>query len=129
MKKRAPSVFWCMNNRCKLYGLPNDEQDICSICDQPLTRLTWAVIVCEPRGVYMGLVEMPSVMPAEIRAFQVRNAVFYKQTGDLGLAVVGPMKGSRITGAAEEMLLKAPKTIAVCSEKALQAWEDEPWTS
>ncbi len=122
-------VHWCLNERCKLEGLPSDESDNCPKCDRPLTRLTWTLIVCEPRGVYMGLVSWPKELPKEIRAYSVRNAVYYTSTGSNGLAVVGPKNGSRITGAVEEMLIQNPKTLAVISQKALEAWEDEPWKS
>ena len=120
-------VYWCMNERCKLEGLPSDESDNCPKCDRPLTRLTWTLIVCTPRGVYMGLVVFPNEMPKEIRAYSVRSAVYYASYGSNGLAVVGPKKGSRITGAAEEMLIAGPISLAAITPKALSAWEDEPW--
>ena len=122
------TVNWCMNEDCRLYGQEMYE-DKCTQCDHAPTRLTWMVILCEPRGIYGGLVEQPTgEMPKTIKAYHVRSCVWYKGQGSHGLAVDGPNASARITGANPETILNNPKSLHAMTQKALSAWEDEPWS-
>ncbi len=122
------SVRWCMNERCELHGHECYENE-CTRCDQKPSTLVWTVVLCEPRGVYMGLVEWPKgELPKALKVYSCRSCVYYVGTGSHGLATVGPENGSRVTGMVDEALLANPKSLHAVSASALQRWEDEPWT-
>ena len=124
------TVKWCLNEDCSLYGQECYEA-VCTRCNQKATRLTWMVILCEPRGIYGGLVEQPAKgapMPPSITAYCVRSCVWYKGQGSHGLATDGPNANARITGANPETTLKSPKSLHAMTQKALSAWEDETWS-
>lgn len=122
------AVRWCMNEACSLFGQECHENE-CTRCGEKPTRLVWTLIVCEPRGIFMGLVAWPKgEIPKAITAYTCRACVYYPGTGSHGLATVGPQVGARITGAVEEILLQAPKSLAAVSPEALSKWEDEPWS-
>lgn len=116
-----------MNEACELHGQECHEAK-CTRCGEPPARLVWTLIVCEPRGIYMGLVEWPKgELPKAITAYHVRACVHYVGTGSHGLGVEGPRDSSRITGALDEALLANPKSLSTISAAALSKWEDEPW--
>ena len=123
-----PAVRWCVSPSCKLDGIDVDHDDeTCRVCDRPLQVLRWTLIICEPRGIYMGLLDWPGTLPSEVEVYAVRSCVFYKGGGSAGLAVRGPQPGSRITGVLDTVRLKGPKTLALVSQEALEAWAREPW--
>ena len=128
MKDKKLTVLWCLNEACSLYGEECYESS-CTRCHQPATRLTWMVVLCEPRGIYGGLVEQPrGTMPPALTAYCVRSCVWYKGQGSHALAVDGPNAQARITGANPETVLNNPKSLHAMTSKALSAWEDEPWS-
>jgi hypothetical protein len=116
-----------MNEDCRLYGLECLEKT-CTACEQKPSKLVWTLILCEPRGIYMGLCEWPSLeLPKAIKVYSCRSCVYYVKTGSAGLATMGPQKGSRVTGAQEEVMLANPKSLHAVTQEALSCWEDEPW--
>ncbi len=127
-RSRKIVVCWCLNEACSLYG-EECYEPVCTRCEKAPTSLVWSVVLCEPRGIYMGLVEWPrDEMPKALRVFCCRSCVLYRGIGSAGLASVGPGTDSRITGALDETLLANPKSLHAVTPEALARWEDEPWS-
>ena len=53
--------------------------------------------------------------PAEVKGF-------------VGLAVTGPLEGSRVGPACDEIELRDVTAITRCSKEAVDRWESEPWS-
>ena len=122
------TVSWCMTNGCELHGQECHEAR-CTRCEKKPSTLVWTVVLCEPRGIYMGLVVWPSgELPKALTIFSCRSCVYYVGIGSQGLATVGPGKGCRITGMVDEALVANPKSLHAISRAALSKWEDEVWT-
>lgn len=78
------------------------------------------------RGVFFGYaVETDG---ATIKLRDGRNCVYWpsENRGFIGLATMGPMKGSRV-GPAAEIELRDITSVAECTPAAVAAWEAAPW--
>jgi len=46
----------------------------------------------------------------------------------VGLAVTGPLKGSRVSKACPRMIVPHVTSILECTDDARKLWEDAPWS-
>jgi hypothetical protein len=81
------------------------------------------------RGVFAGLIDPKDVNNETLTIENVRMAVFWSEDvkGVLGLATNGPSKTCRITAAVSKASIKGVTAIMELSDKAVKAWEKEPW--
>lgn len=81
------------------------------------------------RGVFMGFIDPKDADKETLEAEDVRMAVYWSQDvrGVLGLAANGPTKSCRITPAAKKAVIKGVTAVLEVSDKAVKAWEKEPW--
>lgn len=79
------------------------------------------------RGVFCG--ELLSERGSVIELKDARMAVYWSTAvkGVLGLASVGPQKGSRITPKVPRIKLNGVTSITDCTKEAVENWEKEPW--
>jgi hypothetical protein len=93
-----------------------------------------AVVVCTAkRAVVFGYThETPDAMIGRGIATigKARMCTFWaKEThGVMGLAGIGPQKGSRVGPRVPEVTLESLTAVMVCSPEAVTAWEAETWT-
>ena len=80
------------------------------------------------RGVFFGYATTTNGETIKLRA--ARNCLYWPlaNKGFLGLASMGPVKGSRV-GPAADIELREITCVAECSTSAVAAWESAPWTS
>jgi uncharacterized protein DUF6948 len=80
------------------------------------------------RGVFFGYTHDTGGAIIKLRA--ARNCIYWpsEQKGFLGLASIGPVKGSRI-GPAADLELRDITSVATCTPTAVEAWEKAPWSS
>lgn len=80
------------------------------------------------RGVFFGYATETDGAIIKLRA--ARNCIYWPtgQKGFLGLAVKGPIQGSRI-GPAADLELRDITSVAACTAEAAEAWEKAPWSS
>lgn len=80
------------------------------------------------RGVFFGYTDDTSGDIIKLRA--ARNCLYWpsEQKGFLGLAAVGPVKGTRI-GPAADLELRDITSVAACTPDAVTAWEKAPWSA
>lgn len=78
------------------------------------------------RGVFAGWATDTDGAIIKLRA--ARCCVYWptEQKGFLGLASVGPLKGARISPAAD-LELRDITSVAACTPEATKAWEESPW--
>lgn len=128
-RKFGALVRWCPNEKCKLHGIDQAENE-CGSCGAKLDALTFAVVTTKHKMVYGGLVRESDVKacPEKLTIFECRQAVYYVELGSLGLATKGPNSRCRITGAAPEVTADGVTTICVMSPQAIDAWANEPWS-
>lgn len=88
------------------------------------------VVTTEARGVFFGYVVDESAAPSRITLSGCRNCVYWAANarGFLGLAVSGPLEGSRVGPAAPEVTLYGLTSISACSPEATEAWEKASWS-
>jgi len=81
------------------------------------------------RGVFMGFIDPKDAEKDIISAEEVRMAVYWPSDvhGVVGLAAKGPTPKSRISPAAQKVILKGVTAVMEISAKALVAWRKEPW--
>ena len=79
------------------------------------------------RGVFCG--ELLSEKGSVVELKNARMAVYWSTAvkGVLGLASLGPQKGSRITPKVSRIKLNGVTSISDCTKKAIENWEKEPW--
>jgi hypothetical protein len=79
------------------------------------------------RGVFFGYATETDSEVISLRA--ARNCIYWpaENKGFLGLANMGPVKGSRI-GPPANIELRAITCVAECTPEAVQAWEKAPWS-
>lgn len=84
------------------------------------------LVTTSQRGVFFGYATDTDGAIIKLRA--ARNCVYWpsEQKGFLGLASVGPVKGSRI-GPAADLELRDITSVAACTTAAVDAWEKAPW--
>lgn len=98
---------------------------------QKTTKQGRAVVVTtKDRGIFFGYVKDESKGKERITLTQCRNAVHYpaQVKGFLGLALTGPLQGSRIGPAAPEATLYDLTSVVACSEAAVEQWEKGLWS-
>lgn len=81
------------------------------------------------RGVFMGFINPEDADKETLTAEEVRMAVYWSTDvkGVVGLAVTGPTKNCKITGASKRAILKGVTATLEISDEALKAWRKEPW--
>lgn len=86
------------------------------------------LVTTSHRGVFFGYATKTSGPTIKLRA--ARNCIYWpaENKGILGLASMGPVKGSRV-GPAADIELRDITCVAECSPAAVTAWEASPWTS
>ena len=84
------------------------------------------LVTTEHRGMFFGYTTDTTGDIINLRA--ARNCIYWpaEQKGFLGLASVGPLKGSRI-GPAADLELRKITSVAACTPEAVEAWEKAPW--
>ena len=89
------------------------------------------LVTTSHRGVFFGYVTDPDAIMrngfGKMRA--ARNVLFWPQEnkGFLGLAAMGPLKGSRV-GPPADLRLRDVTSVADCTQVAVDAWEQHPWS-
>lgn len=78
------------------------------------------------RGVFFGYAIDTAGATIALRA--ARNCICWptENKGFMGLASMGPLKGSRV-GPAADIELRDITSVAECTAAAVQAWEAAPW--
>ena len=89
---------------------------------------TYVVVTTEHRGVFGGV--FVSRKDREVTLSEARVCVHWsaETRGFVGLAVTGPLDGSRVSPAAPELTLAGVTSISKCTEKAKDRWEQSPWS-
>ena len=93
-----------------------------------------AVVICTAkRGVFFGYTrETGAAIIARGTATLERSRMCMYWSaptmGVLGLAGIGPQKGSRVGPQVPEMTCESVTAVLVCSPEAVTAWEGETWT-
>ncbi len=91
--------------------------------------MTYVLVTTEKRGVFFGKVVDRDDDKKTITLTEARNCIYWSEDvrGFLGLAANGPTAGCRIGPAASKLELNGVTSISECSDKAVAAWEAEPW--
>lgn len=78
------------------------------------------------RGVFFGYATKTDGDSIALRA--ARNCLYWpaENKGFIGLASMGPVKGSRV-GPAADIELRDITCVAECTTAAVAAWESAPW--
>ena len=89
------------------------------------------VVTTEKRGVFFGLVEDDSKLPAEITLSECRMCICWSKSvkGVLGLTASGPDEKCRITEASPQSTLFSVTGVFSCTPEATDAWRAEPWSN
>lgn len=79
------------------------------------------------RGVFFG--ELSSENKGVVELKSARMAIYWSSDtkGVLGLASIGPQKGSRISPAVPKIKLNGVTAIMDCSSEAIKQWEKQLW--
>ena len=87
------------------------------------------VVTTAHRGVFFGYGEVTE--GAVIRLERSRMCLYWpaEDRGVVGLAVTGPLKGSRVGPAAPAITLRDVTSIMEASQEAVRQWELAPWPS
>lgn len=89
------------------------------------------VVTTSHRGVFFGYVADPdSLMRDGFGKMRAARNVLYWPTnnkGFIGLAAMGPQSGARV-GPPADIRLRDITSVADCTAKAVDAWENEPWS-
>lgn len=92
----------------------------------------WVVVTTEHRGVFFGRLEERHEIHQKlhVRLSEARNILFWSRDtrGFLGLASIGPAKGSRVGPKVDTLELRDVTSIAVASDAARDAFEEERWS-
>lgn len=91
------------------------------------------VITTAKRAVVFGYTKEPSLAIIERGAVTLEKArmcTYWSAAtkGVMGLAGIGPQKGSRIGPQVQEVTLNEVTSVQVCSPAAVEAWEAAPWS-
>ena len=86
------------------------------------------VVTTEFKGVFFGYVVADN-SPANIVLAHARMCVSWSSQvrGVVGLAVSGPVNGSKVTAAVPKVTLQKVTAVFVCTPEASAAWEKAPW--
>ena len=84
------------------------------------------LVTTAQRGVFFGYADDTSGNVIKLTA--ARNCIYWPPTnkGFLGLANMGPLKGSRV-GPPATIELRNITCVAECTPKAVKLWESAPW--
>ena len=84
------------------------------------------LVTTSHRGVFFGYASDTSGATIRLRA--ARNCLYWpsENKGFMGLASVGPVRGSRV-GPAADIELRDITAVAECTDAAVAAWEAAPW--
>ena len=86
------------------------------------------VVTTSHRGVFVGMTDQPS--DAETITLTRARMVVYWPTETrsvLGLATRGAPKGSRVSDAADRIVLRNITAVIDATPEALASWESAPW--
>lgn len=89
------------------------------------------VVTTKDKGIFFGRVVDESNAPRTIKLRDLRNCLYYPQAvkGFLGLAVSGPLAGSRVGPSCPEPCDLYDLTgIFTCTPEAIAAWERGSWS-
>lgn len=93
-----------------------------------------AVVICTAkRGVFFGYtIESGDALIERTRGTLTRARMCVKWSvetrGVLGLAGIGPQKGSKVTPRVSALALESITAVIDCSDEAVKAWEAEVWS-
>ena len=84
------------------------------------------VVTTQHRGVFFGYAKDVDGEIIKLRAG--RNCIYWppENKGFMGLAAIGPVKGSRV-GPAADISLRDITSVMECTDEAVKAWEAAPW--
>ena len=87
------------------------------------------VVTTEYRGVFFGSLAALDISERICTLTDARNCVYWPNSnrGFIGLAVTGPLDGSRVGPAASCLQLTCVTSVAICTAEAAQRWEAGPW--
>lgn len=88
------------------------------------------VVTTKHKGVFFGYVlDGVDYTRSTITLTDARMCVYWipATRGFLGLAFIGPQPGCRISPAVSEITLRGVTSVTCATEKAVLAWEAEPW--
>lgn len=79
------------------------------------------------RGVFFGWARDTGGVSIQLRA--ARNCIYWpsENKGFMGLAAMGPLKGSRV-GPAADIELRDITSVVECTDEAVKAWDAAPWS-
>lgn len=85
------------------------------------------VVTTQHRGVFFGYATDTDGAIIDLRA--ARNCLFWptENKGFMGLAALGPVKGARV-GPAADISLRDITSVIECTDDAVKAWENSPWS-
>lgn len=91
------------------------------------------VVTTAKRGVFFGYTPDDGdaiVARGRCTLAKARMCTYWSATthGILGLAGIGPQKGSKIGPSVPELTCESVTAVLVCSPEAITAWEAEPWS-
>ena len=88
----------------------------------------WVLVTTDKRGVFFG--KLAEHDNGTVVLTEARNCIYWSEQtkGFLGLAVTGPMDGSRIGPAVPEIRLYGVTSISKCSDEAVARWKEAPWS-
>ena len=97
---------------------------------------TPVLVTTEHRGVFFGYADDGAVEAweantgAAVKLSGVRNCLYWPvaNRGFIGLATDGPVEGARVGPAAETLSLAKVTAIVGVTPKAMDAWENAPWS-
>jgi uncharacterized protein DUF6948 len=84
------------------------------------------LVTTSHRGVFFGYATETNGATIKLRA--ARNCIYWpvENKGFMGLANMGPVKGSRV-GPAADIDLRDITSVVECTTAAVAAWESAPW--
>jgi len=85
------------------------------------------VVTTAHKGVFFGLLEEEE--GKVITLSEARCCIYWppEVKGFVGLAVTGPLHGSRVGPAAPRLKLHDVTAVLDCTEEAVERWRAEPW--
>lgn len=87
----------------------------------------FVVVTTEHRGVFFGKLESRDGNEVTLSAARVCVYWSAETKGFIGLAVTGPLKGSKVSLAADELTVTAVTSITKCTEAAVAQWLQGLW--
>lgn len=86
------------------------------------------VVTTQFRGVFFGVLEAHEGTDVTITDAMV--CVYWSQStrGFLGLAVTGPLDGSRVSKSAPRLSLAGVTSVTECTPEAVEKWKGQPWS-